>query len=145
METRDFKISLQEGFEGARAAVRDIVKSGFNPTAIICVNDMIAIGALRELRDHGIDVPGHVSVTGFDNIEFSEFTAPSLTTIKIPRDKVGHRMFEAILAGARNRSNAGEEYMFSPELVVRESTGVARASSDSRRTRSKDLTGVMKP
>ena len=74
VETRDFKISFQEGLEGARAAVRDIVKSGFDPTAIICVNDMIAIGALRELRDHGIDVPGHVSVTGFDNIEFSEFT-----------------------------------------------------------------------
>ena len=145
METRDFKISFQEGFEGARAAVRDIVKSGFDPTAIICVNDMIAIGALRELRDHGIDVPGHVSVTGFDNIEFSEFTAPSLTTIKIPRDKVGHRMFEAILAGAKNRTNAGEEYMFSPELVVRESTGVARASTDSRRTRSKALPDAIRP
>ena len=100
---------------------------------------MIAVGALRELRDHGIDVPGHVSVTGFDNIEFSEFTAPSLTTIQIPRDKVGHRMFEAILAGAKNRTNAGEEYMFSPELVVRESTGVARASNDSRRIRAKPL------
>ena len=98
----------------------------------------------RELRDHGIDVPGHVSVTGFDNIEFSEFTAPSLTTIQIPRDKVGHSNVRGNSC-RREESAAGEEYRFSPELVVRESTGVARASDDSRRTRSKALPDTIRP
>ena len=125
-ESRDFKTHVQQGLEGSRAAVREIIHSGFDPTAIICVNDMMAIGVLRELRDRGIEVPGRVSVTGFDGIEFSEYTAPSLTTIQIPRDRIGHKMFEAILAGAKKRTEGKEEYMLSPELVVRESTGVVR-------------------
>ena len=59
-------------------------------TAIVCVNDVMAVGALRELRERGIRVPQDVSVTGFDNVKLSEFCYPALTTVHIPRDTIGH-------------------------------------------------------
>jgi len=55
--------------------------SGEQPTAIVCVNDIMAVGALRELRERGIRVPQDVSVTGFDNVKLSEFCYPALTTV----------------------------------------------------------------
>ena len=133
--TKYIAISLRDGMEGARGAVRELIKSKFEPTAIICVNDVTAIGVLRELRNHEIAVPGDISVTGFDNIEFSELTAPSLTTIQVPRDKIGHMMFSAILANRDRATEIGDEYTLDPELVVRESTGVARSLSSSSRSR----------
>ena len=133
--TKSITISLRDGLEGARAAVRELLKSGFEPTAIICVNDMTAIGVLRELRNQGISVPGDISVTGFDNIEFSEFISPSLTTIQVPRDKIGHRMFSAILEVRAKGMESGHEYTLDPELVVRESTGVARSLDTSFKSR----------
>src|SRR6266849_1304905 len=59
--------------EGGRQATRTLLASGYAPTAIICVNDITAVGALRELRERGIRVPQDISVTGFDNVKLSEF------------------------------------------------------------------------
>ena len=62
--------------EGGRQATRALLGSGFQPTAIVCVNDIMAVGALRELRERGLRVPQDVSVTGFDNVKLSEFCFP---------------------------------------------------------------------
>ena len=83
-----------DGPEGGRKAARQLLASGFTPTAIICVNDFMAIGVLRELRDQGLRVPQDVSVTGFDNIKLSEFCFPALTTVHIPRERIGHSVFQ---------------------------------------------------
>src|ERR1019366_9097650 len=80
---------LADGFIGGRDAARELLRSGFDPTAIVCVNDITAVGLLRELRDRGIAVPGQISVGGFDNISLAEFSSPSLTTIHTPRDRIG--------------------------------------------------------
>src|SRR5580700_1802226 len=76
--------------EGGRLATRALLDTGFAPTAMICVNDLMAVGALRELRERGIRVPLDMSVTGFDNVKLSEFCYPSLTTVHIPRERIGH-------------------------------------------------------
>src|SRR5450432_3365799 len=76
--------------DGGRLATRALLGSGEQPTAIVCVNDIMAVGALRELRERSIRVPQDVSVTGFDNVKLSEFCYPSLTTVHIPRDRIGH-------------------------------------------------------
>src|SRR5438270_5583569 len=70
-----------DDYAGGRRAVQQLFASKFRPTAILCVNDFMAVGVLRQLRDMGIDVPGQVSVTGFDNITLSEVVYPSLTTL----------------------------------------------------------------
>jgi LacI family transcriptional regulator len=65
-----------DSLEGGRQAARALLSTGFQPTALICGNDITAIGALRELRERGLRVPQDVSVTGFDNVKLSEFCYP---------------------------------------------------------------------
>jgi DNA-binding LacI/PurR family transcriptional regulator len=114
-----------DGLEGGRQAARDLLASGFTPTAIICVNDFMAVGVLRELREQGLRVPQDISVTGFDNIRLAEFASPPLTTVHIPRERIGHIMFEYLAPDIKKHRPAGREVVIDPELMVRESTGVA--------------------
>jgi LacI family transcriptional regulator len=117
-----------DGLEGGRQAARELLSSGFHPTAIICVNDFMAVGVLRELRDQGIHVPEEVSVTGFDNIKLAEFCFPALTTVHIPREQIGLTIFENLITDSKKEPITGREILIDPELVVRESTGLARSS-----------------
>lgn len=114
-----------DGLEGGRQAAHEILSSGFDPTAIICVNDFMAVGVLRELRAQKIKIPEQISVTGFDNIGLSEFSSPPLTTVHIPRELIGRTIFEFLVPDPRRPRTKGREVVISPELVVRESTGPA--------------------
>jgi DNA-binding LacI/PurR family transcriptional regulator len=107
--------------QGGRQAVQQILREGFKPTAILCVNDFMAIGALTELHGQGLRVPEDVSVAGFDNISLSEHLSPALTTVGIPRRRIGRMVAEALIEG--NGGELGSEILIDPELVVRESTG----------------------
>jgi LacI family transcriptional regulator len=113
-------LAQSDGFAGGREATRELLDSGFRPSAILCVNDFMAIGVLRQLRDAGLQVPEDVSVAGFDNIALSEMVHPTLTTVHIPRDLIGRRMYESLTAGGD-----AAETVIEPELVIRESTGPA--------------------
>lgn len=115
-------VADSDDYAGGRRAVRQLFASSFRPTAILCVNDFMAVGVLRELRDMGLEVPGQVSVTGFDNISLSEVVSPALTTLHIARDQIGRQIF-ASLASAEDPTLAPQEILMTPELVVRESTG----------------------
>ncbi len=118
--------TTQDALEGGQQAAREILGSGFKPTAIICVNDIMAVGVLRELRDSGLRVPQDISVTGFDNIKLSEFSYPSLTTLHIPRDRIGHLAFGMLVPeSAAVGKVSGREILIDPELVLRDSTGPA--------------------
>jgi DNA-binding LacI/PurR family transcriptional regulator len=85
----------------------------------------MAVGALRELREQGLRVPEDVSVTGFDNIRLAEFASPPLTTVHIPREKIGHIMFKHLVADTKKPKVSGHEEVIDPEFMVRESTGIA--------------------
>jgi LacI family transcriptional regulator len=111
--------------EGGRQATRSLLASGFAPTAIVCVNDVTAVGALRELRERGLRVPEDVSVTGFDNVQLSEFCYPALTTVHIPRARIGHIISEHLLPKTQKSSAADVEVVIDPEFLVRDSTGPA--------------------
>ncbi|PYT15468.1 MAG: LacI family transcriptional regulator [Acidobacteria bacterium] len=111
--------------QGGREATRALLDSGFAPTAIICVNDVMAVGALRELRERGLRVPQDMSVTGFDNVKLSEYCYPALTTVHIPRDRIGHIICERLISKAGKPAPADREIVIDPEFMVRESTGQA--------------------
>jgi LacI family transcriptional regulator len=113
---------------GGQQATHQLLASGFKPTAVICVNDFMALGVIKELREQGLRVPQDVSVTGYDNISLAEFAYPSLTTLNIPREKIGHLAFEALVPDQDESREAGREYLIDPELVIRESTGPAPRS-----------------
>jgi LacI family transcriptional regulator len=117
----------EDGFAGGRAAVRELLQSGFAPTAILSVNDWVAVGVIRELRNQGLSVPGDVSVAGFDNITLSEFCCPSLTTIHIPRAEIGRLVVAGLVPDSSGAAPEPRRIFLEPELVVRESTGVAPA------------------
>lgn len=107
--------------KGAMQAVHELLSSGFRPSAIVCVNDYMAIGAMRAIRLHGMRVPEDISITGFDNIEFSEFTNPPLTTVDIPREAIGRTAVQVLLQDSPRPM--GREILIEPELVLRDSTG----------------------
>lgn len=114
-----------DGLDGGREATREILASGFGPTSIICVNDFMALGALRELRDAGLRVPQDVSVTGFDNIRLTEVCSPPLTTLHIQRERIGRLMFDAITESSSSGEACRRRVVLDPEIVLRESTGPA--------------------
>lgn len=109
--------------EGGRRAARAVLTAAPDVTAIVCVNDIMAVGVLRELRDSGLRVPEDVSVTGFDNIKLAQFCHPPLTTVHIPRDEIGEIICECLLR-SENRP-LDREFVIDPELVLRDSTGPA--------------------
>lgn len=94
-------------------------------TAILCFNDVSAIGSIRALYDAGLRVPEDVSVLGYDDIQSAAFHTPSLTTIRQPLQQMGAEGAAALL-----RLLSGESLphilRVKPELIVRESTGPAR-------------------
>ena len=112
--------------EGGRQAARQLLSHDRQCTAIICVNDVMAVGVLRELRERGIRVPHDMSVTGFDNVKLSEFCYPALTTVHIPREQIGHIIYESLMPRGGKPAPV-EEIVIDPEFMVRDSTGPAPA------------------
>ena len=108
--------------EGGRQAARILLARSPRPTALVCVNDVMAVGALREVRARGLRVPEDVSVTGFDNVTLAQFAVPALTTVHIPRDQIGRTVCACLM---RDDVPREQEFVVEPELVVRDSTGLA--------------------
>jgi DNA-binding LacI/PurR family transcriptional regulator len=99
-------------------------------TAIFCFNDIAAIGAVRALKEAGLRVPEDVSVVGFDDIQSAAYATPSLTTVRQPLAEMGERGAQILLERISNREAAyPAEIVMAPELVVRESTGPAPATT----------------
>ncbi|HUB82103.1 MAG TPA: LacI family DNA-binding transcriptional regulator [Bryobacteraceae bacterium] len=112
-----------DSLEGGRRAARALLSANRKLTAVMCVNDVMAVGALRELRESGLRVPQDISVTGFDNIELAQFCHPSLTTVHIPRQQIGKIICDVLIAS--QEPPRAQDIVIDPELVVRDSTGPA--------------------
>jgi LacI family transcriptional regulator len=104
----------------------DTLLTGAHPfTAIACANDLLALGALERLAALGIDVPGEVSVAGFDDISVASLTAPALSTVRLPLRELGRLGY-----AHADRALAGEPCspeLLPTELVLRGSTSEAPA------------------
>ncbi|RAI43205.1 LacI family DNA-binding transcriptional regulator [Rhodoplanes roseus] len=112
--------------EGARC-VDVLLASNPKLTAIVCANDLLAIGALAALKKRGISCPGDISVTGFNDIPFVDRITPSLTTVRIEHYQCGSAaagiLLEDLQAGPVRREP--RHIVLPVSLVVRESTGPA--------------------
>lgn len=95
-------------------------------TALVCFNDIAAIGAIRGLRDLGLRVPQDISVIGFDDIKAAAFLSPGLTTIRQPLAEMGRFAAQCIVNRLNGTEDFREQVAFEPELVVRESTAPVR-------------------
>jgi LacI family transcriptional regulator len=112
---------------------QELLSRGGEFTSIVCYNDEAAIGAIRACKDHGLRVPGDVSVVGFDDIRSAAFYNPSLTTIRQPLNQMGIEAARILLQRIRGQEVFPDTVPILPELVIREST----AAPHSRRARGK--------
>jgi DNA-binding LacI/PurR family transcriptional regulator len=94
-------------------------------TAVLCFNDISAIGSIRALHDAGLKVPADVSVMGFDDIQAAAYIVPSLTTIRQPLQHMGALAASSLLKKL-NHEKVPDTIKVDPELVVRESTAQVR-------------------
>jgi len=109
--------------EGGREAFRGLVAlPGGPPTGVICSNDLMAIGVIREAEAHGVDVPGDLSVIGFDGIDAASWNEPSLTTVEQPIDEIAETAVRALRTLIENGSQSLPNYVFRPRLRLGRST-----------------------
>ena len=104
--------------------------NGECPTAILAGNDLTAIGVLHGAYDAGLRVPHDLSVVGFDDILFAEFTQPALTTVSVPRTEIGKVAFQALWGMLSDPNLAGKEFRVPTQLVLRESAKAWASAQD---------------
>ena len=125
----EFEVPLREELvahgdgklEGATLAARELLGRDGRPTAVVCYNDISALGLLRVAKEQGIVVPDALSVTGFDDIAFAALARPALTTVRQPRREMGRKAAELLLA-IFDDSPAEKAVVIRGDLIVREST-----------------------
>ncbi len=105
------------------------------PTAIVCYNDLLATGVLKGLEQAGVEVPGEISVTGFDNITFSAYTRPALTTFEQPKRFIGAEAARLVikLIDTQKEAGASSEQVvrtLKGKLLVRQSTAPPQPPRD---------------
>jgi DNA-binding LacI/PurR family transcriptional regulator len=106
--------------------VEQLIKKKRKFTALVCFNDVAAIGAIRALRDYGFAVPEDVSVIGFDDIKAAAYLSPGLTTIRQPLAQMGRFAAQCIVNRLNRTEDFREQVAFEPDLVARESTAPAK-------------------
>jgi LacI family transcriptional regulator len=113
--------------EGGMASLTKMIASRTQPTAILCSNDMTAIGVMREAYDRHIKIPANLSIIGFDDIRLAQFTTPPLTTVQMSQSELAKLAFRALMHevepdASDSKSN---EYRLNTSLVLRRSTALA--------------------
>ncbi len=120
-------------FEGGRSAGELLIRRG--ATAIVCGSDLMALGVVRAARECGLSVPDDISVVGFDDSPLIAYTDPPLTTIRQPVSAMASAAVQALLDEIAGVRPPAREYVFEPELVLRDSTttrGTAHLEAASR-------------
>ena len=112
--------------DAGASAVRTVLSTPEIPTVIFCGSDLIAMGAMNTLEEAGVRIPEDVSIVGIDDIAFAFLARPPLTTIRVPRERLGTTAFEALDRMLKLKRRKGASYYVQTELIVRKSTGPAR-------------------
>lgn len=125
--------SVVEGdhtIEGGLRATESLLAVRRPPTAVLCSNDMTAVGVMRKCYEQGLKVPRDLSVVGFDDIKLAQFVLPPLTTVRMSQARLASFAFKALLNKVEGEKNDGHatEYVLETNLVQRDSTALATAS-----------------
>ncbi|XBH20912.1 LacI family DNA-binding transcriptional regulator [Jonesiaceae bacterium BS-20] len=121
----EFEIQEMTADSGEQAAI-SILKSlpkETRPTAIFCVNDLVALGVARAFRKRSVAVPQEIALVGYDDLNFAGELATPLSSIRQPTYKIGYRAAELLIAQLQNGDSGDhEQVQFQPELIARESS-----------------------
>ncbi len=126
----NYGLTLDEGYvfhaaghiEDGYAITNHALNRGLQFTAIVCFNDMMAMGVLKSLHENNLAVPGNIEVFGFDNLYMSQFMQPSLSTVDVPKFRLGSVAMESLVAHIEDGSLPYIEERISTRLIFREST-----------------------
>jgi len=108
--------------EGGAAGMRRLLALDRPPQAVVCTNDFVAIGAMGEVLDRGLDVPGDVALIGFDDIDAAALVRPGLTTMSVAIRRQGQAAAQLILDRIANPDQPPQATLFATDLVQRQST-----------------------
>lgn len=115
--------------EGGSAGMERLLKLRRPPTAIVCSNDMTAIGALHAASRLGLKIPEDVSLIGFDDISIAKFMLPPLTTVRMSGREIATSAVRTLIASLKNDPLARAAYeLVTTRLVVRQSTSIPKGS-----------------
>jgi len=122
--------------EGGMGALTKLVGLPSPPSAIVCSNDMTAIGVIREAFDHEIKIPADLSIIGFDDIRLAQFTTPPLTTVQMSQTELAKLAFRALMneVGQVSANHRMSEYRLITNLILRRSTALAPTATERRKT-----------
>jgi LacI family transcriptional regulator, galactose operon repressor len=115
--TMQVPYAIREG----RSALARLVEQDKLPSALICGNDVIALGVLFEAMERGVPVPQRLSITGFDNLPLTEHIRPAITTVDVPAEEMGHAAALALLSAIEKNGRVTSRELNAP-LLVRETT-----------------------
>ena len=108
--------------EAGRAAMQQLLAAPTRPDAVVCCNDLVALGAYDVLRAQGIRVPQDISITGHNDMPLVDMVNPPLTTIRLPHRELGWRAAEMLFDEIEGKALSASTVVLRPELIVREST-----------------------
>lgn len=113
-----------EGYsrEAGRHAMEQLLAQHERPQAVVCCNDLVALGAYDVLRAQGLRVPQDISITGHNDMPLVDMVDPPLTTIRLPHRELGWRAAEMLFDEIEGKALSASTVVLRPELVVREST-----------------------
>ncbi|MDY5584174.1 MAG: LacI family DNA-binding transcriptional regulator [Arcanobacterium sp.] len=111
--------------EGGQAAAHQLISQGC--TAIICGSDVMALGAIRYCHSAGLRVPQDISIIGYDDSPLIAFTDPPLTTLHQPVKTICDAAVSTLISMINHDNSSVSSMRFTPELIVRESTGAVRS------------------
>jgi len=117
-------IETRYAFECGGEAFDRLMAIRPRPTAVMCGNDVLAVGALKRARERNLAVPADISITGFDDIELAQIIDPALTTIRVPHRQMGQRAAQELIAIVEDRST-GASVELDTSLQTRASLGPA--------------------
>ncbi|MFC6003874.1 substrate-binding domain-containing protein, partial [Streptomonospora nanhaiensis] len=106
----------------ARAALRREHAAGRAVTAVVCDDDILAVGAYKAAQAEGLAVPGDLSVTGVDNVDLAQALTPELTTVDLPGETLGAMGMRRLLAAVDGADQAAEVVRLPARLLIRGST-----------------------
>ena len=120
LELHIYNCNSPTSMEGERIC-SSIMLGYDHPDALICYNDLIAFGFMKEAQSLGFKVPADISVAGFDNIEFGRYVFPALTSVDLQSEQMGIVAMENVLAAIKG--NEISDFMeIEPRLILRAST-----------------------
>jgi DNA-binding LacI/PurR family transcriptional regulator len=120
----EFIVQGDHRLEGGKLALQSLFELRDQPTALLCSNDMTAIGVMRQAFELGISIPQQLSVIGFDDTRLAGFMTPPLTTVQMSQTELARLAFDALYKEVKRETPApnGTEYTLKTQLILRSST-----------------------